>query len=67
MTDLTTVFDRLGGRRGVIDGAAPRILFAATHAGTTLLGDTDGAMLLAVAVAVASASALGILRRIQGP
>ena len=38
MTDRATVLDRLGGRRGVIDGAVPPLLVAATHATTPALG-----------------------------
>ena len=66
MTDLATVLGRLGGRRGLIDGAVPPLLFAVANAGAAALGHADRALALAVTVAGASALALGTLRRVQG-
>lgn len=66
MTDLAIVLGRLGGRRGLIDGAVPPLLFAVAHAGAAALGYADRALALAVTVAGAAALALGTLRRVQG-
>ena len=66
MTELADVLDRLGGRRGLIDGAVPPLLFAATNAGAGALGQADRALPLALTAAATSALALGVLRRLQG-
>ena len=66
MTDPATVFSRLGGRRGLIDGGVPPLLFAVANAGAAALGHADRALASAVILAGASALALGTLRRVQG-
>ena len=66
MSELASLLDRLGGRRGLIDGAMPPLLFAATNAVGGALGHGDRALPLAVTAAATSAVALGILRRVQG-
>ena len=66
MSDLAIVLARLGGRRGLVDGAAPPLLFAATEVGAGALGHDHRALPAAVTVSVASAVALGVLRRVQG-
>jgi hypothetical protein len=66
MTELATVLDRLGGRRGLIDGAVPPLLFAVTNAASGAAGHAEVALPLAVTTAVASALGLGLLRRLQG-
>jgi Protein of unknown function (DUF3159) len=60
------VFDRLGGVRGLVDGAVPPLLFAATDAGAAALGHGDRALLCAVVAATGSAAGLGVWRRVQG-
>jgi uncharacterized protein DUF3159 len=66
MSELAPVLDRLGGRRGLVDGAVPSLLFAATNAVGGVLGNGDRALPLAVTAAVTAAVALGVLRRVQG-
>jgi hypothetical protein len=57
-----TVLDRLGGWRGLVDGAVPPLALVATNAGLGLLGHDDRALPVAVAVAAGSAALLGALR-----
>ena len=66
MIEPTTVLDRLGGRRGLIDGAVPPLLFAVVQAAAASSGYADRALGLAVATAGASALGLAALRRLQG-
>ncbi|MFC5177706.1 DUF3159 domain-containing protein [Nocardioides taihuensis] len=66
MTDLATVLDRLGGRRGLVDGALPPLVYAAVNAGATAAGSGRLALPLAVAAALASAGLLALRRRAQG-
>jgi hypothetical protein len=66
MTDVATVLERLGGRRGLIDGALPPLLFGASNSVAVALGHGESAVPVAAVVAVACAVALGAVRRIQG-
>jgi hypothetical protein len=66
MTDLATVLDRLGGRRGLIDGALPPLLFTASNAVAVAVGHAESAVPFAAVVAVACAVVLGAVRRFQG-
>jgi hypothetical protein len=58
-TPLDKVLGKVGGRRGLIEGGIPPIVFAATNAIVGLQGHGDQA--LPLAVAAAAVSALGIL------
>jgi hydrogenase/urease accessory protein HupE len=64
--DARTVLDRLGGWRGVVDGAVPPALFVAGSTGAGLLGHDERALPTAAAAAAGSAVALGIARLARG-
>jgi len=64
--DTRTVLDRLGGWRGLIDGAAPPAVFAATNAGVRLTGSVEQALPVAVAAAIGTAAGLGMWRAAHG-
>ena len=66
MTALAPVLDRLGGRRGLIDGAVPPLVFVAANAVAGLAGLQDRAELVASGAAVASAAGLGGVRVVEG-
>lgn len=69
MTDVvttTTVLDRLGGRRGLVDGAAPPLVFVAANAVSGLAGLGDRAVLVAAGAAAVTAAGLGTLRVLEG-
>lgn len=61
-----TVLDRLGGRRGLLDGAAPPLVFVAANAAAGLSGLADLAMLVAAGTAAATATGLATLRVVEG-
>ena len=54
-TPLSKVLTRVGGRRGLIEGGIPPIVFAATNAIAGMQGHGDQALPLAVAAAAVSA------------
>lgn len=66
MTALAPVLDRLGGRRGLIDGAVPPLVFVAANAVAGLAGLHERAVLVASGAAVATAAGLGGLRVVEG-
>lgn len=61
-----TVLDRLGGRRGLVDGAAPPLVFVAANAVAGLAGLGDRAVLVAGGAAAVTAAGLGALRVVEG-
>lgn len=56
------VFDRLGGWRGLVDGAVPPMVFVAVHAAAGLAGAGSHALPVAAGAALLTAGALGIAR-----
>ena len=52
----------IGGRRGVIDGALPSLVFVVVNAIATTRGDRSDAVVLAIAAALSTAAALAVLR-----
>lgn len=66
MTALAPVLDRLGGRRGLVDGAAPPLVFVAANAVGGLAGLGDRAVLVAAGTAAATAAGLATRRVTEG-
>lgn len=66
LVTLTTVLDRLGGRRGLVDGAAPPLVFVAANAASGLAGLGDVAVLVAAGAAAVTAAGLAALRVAEG-
>lgn len=60
------VFTRLGGWRGLIDGAVPPMVFVAANATAGLLGAGDHALQVAAAAALLTAGLLGAVRMAGG-
>ena len=48
MSEMAMVLDRLGGIRGLVDGAVPPLLFAATNTAAAALGHGNRATLFAL-------------------
>lgn len=65
-TGVQAVLDRLGGWRGVVDGAVPPLLFVSANTGAGLLGYGQQALAIAAVTAGGSAVALGLTRRARG-
>ena len=65
-TPLSKVLAKVGGRRGLVEGGIPPIVFAATNAVAGLQGHGEQALLVAVAAAAASAVAILVLSVVQG-
>ena len=65
-TPLSKVLAKVGGRRGLIEGGIPPIVFAATNAIAGLQGHGEQALPVAVAAAAASALAILVLGIAQG-
>ncbi len=63
VTDRSTRLATLiGGRRGVIDGALPSLVFVVANAIATTWGHRPDALVLAIAAALSTAAALVVLR-----
>ena len=63
VTDPSTRLAALiGGRRGVIDGALPSLVFVVVNAIATTWGARSDAVVLAIAAALSTAAALAVLR-----
>jgi hypothetical protein len=65
-TPMTRVLAKVGGRRGLVEGGIPPIVFAATNAITGLVGHADQALPVALGTAVASALVIVVLSVVQG-
>lgn len=65
-TPMTKVLAKVGGRRGLIEGGIPPIIFAATNAIAGVLGHADRSLPLALGTAVASAMVIVVLSVVQG-
>jgi uncharacterized protein DUF3159 len=60
--DASALLQRLGGRRGVLDGALPPLVFLAVHAGAGFWSHGQTALRAAVLASVVAALALVVLR-----
>lgn len=64
--DTTAVLARLGGWQGLVDGAAPPLLFVVTNTGAGLLGYGEQSLAIAAATAGGAAVTLGVVRLAAG-
>ncbi len=65
-TPMAKVLAKVGGRRGLVEGGIPPIVFAATNAIAGLLGHAGQALPVALGTAVASALVIVVLGVVQG-
>jgi hypothetical protein len=66
MTDLHPVLARLGGRRGLVDGAVPPLVFVGVHAATGLTPAAEAALGWAVVLSGLTGLGIVVVRSLRG-